>query len=130
MIEPVKAIKLSWGQVSDCISEEVSKILGRKVVCDSRWNDYCYWGTIIAGKRIPIEELYTILDAVRADDAQRADSLPESTELTLTVREIGMDVGELLLERHFGYKWETTHIEVDNLWLLGERDGGNNDSKD
>ena len=64
MIEPVKAIKLSWEQVSFCISEELSKILGREVVCDSRWNDYCYWGTIIAGKRIPIEELYAILDDV------------------------------------------------------------------
>lgn len=129
MIEPVKAIKLSWAQVSDCISEEVSKILGRKVVCDSRWSDYCYWGTIIAGKRIPIEELYTILDTVRADEAQSRDSLPESTERTLTVREIGMDVSELLLERHFGYKWETTHIEEDNLWLLGERQGENNEAK-
>lgn len=129
MIEPVKAIKLSWGQVSDCISEEVSKILGRKVVCDSRWNDYCYWATLIAGKRIPIEELYAILDTVRADDAQRRDSLPESAERTLTVREIGMDVGELLLERHFGYKWETTHIEEDFLWLLGEKDGDSDEAK-
>lgn len=129
MIEPVKAIKLSWAQVSDCISEEVSKILGRKVVCDSRWNDYCYWGTIIAGKRIPIEELYKILDTVRANDAQRADSMPESVELTHTVREIGMDAAELLLERHFGYQWETTHIEEDYLWLLGERQGENNEAK-
>lgn len=123
MIEPVKAIKLSWGEVSVCITDEVSKILGRQVICDSRWNDYCYWGTIIAGKRIPIEELYAILDVVDANEAQRRDSLPESTERTLTVREIGMDVGQLLLERHFGYKFETTHIEVDNLWLLGERTG-------
>ncbi len=129
MIEPVKAIKLSWAQVSDCISEEVSKILGRRVVCDSRWNDYCYWATMIAGKRIPIEELYTILDDVDANDAQRVDSLPESAERTHTVGEIGMDVSELLLERHFGYKWETTHIEEDNLWLLGEKDGDCNEAK-
>lgn len=129
MIEPVKAIKLSWAQVSDCISEEVSKILGRGVVCDSRWNDYCYWATMIAGKRIPIEELYTILDDVDANDAQRGDSLPESAEHTHTVGEIGMDVSELLLERHFGYKWETTHIEEDNLWLLGEKDGDCNEAK-
>ena len=130
MIEPVKAIKLSWAQVSDCVSEEVSKILGRKVVCDSRWNDYCYWATLIAGKRIPIEELYAILDTVRADDAQRRDSLPESAERTLTVHEIGMDVSELLLERHFGYKWETTHIEEDNLWLLGEKEGEHYETRD
>ena len=129
MIEPVKAIKLSWGQVSDCISEEVSKILGRKIVCDSRWNDYCYWGTVIAGKRIPIEELYQILEVVNANEAQSRDSLPESTERTLTVREIGMDVGELLLERHFGYKWETTHIEEDNLWLLGEKESEINEDE-
>ena len=116
MIEPVKAIKLSWAQVSDCISEEVSKILGRKVVCDSRWNDYCYWATMIAGKRIPIEELYKILDSLDANDYQRADSLPESVELTHTVGEIGMDASALLLERHFGYKWETTHIEEDHLY--------------
>ena len=129
MIGPVKAIKLSWAQVSDCISEEVSKILGRRVVCESRWNDYCYWATMIAGKRIPIEELYTILDDVDANDAQRGDSLPESAERTHTVGEIGMDVSELLLERHFGYKWETTHIEEDNLWLLGEKDGDCNEAK-
>lgn len=129
MIEPVKAIKLSWAQVSDCISEEVSKILGRRVVCDSRWNDYCYWATMIAGKRIPIEELYKILDSLNANDYQRADSMPESVELTHTVGEIGMDASELLLERHFDYKWETTHIEEDNLWLLGEKDGEDNEAE-
>ena len=129
MIGPVKAIKLSWAQVSDCISEEVSKILGRRVVCDSRWNDYCYWATMIAGKSIPIEELYKILDSLNAKDNQRADSMPESVELTHTVGEIGMDASELLLERHFGYKWETTHIEEDNLWLLGEKDGDCNEAK-
>ena len=129
MIGPVKAIKLSWAQVSDCISEEVSKILGRRVVCDSRWNDYCYWATMIAGKRIPIEELYKIFDSLDANDYQRADSLPESVELTHTVGEIGMDASELLLERHFGYKWETTHIEEDFLWLLGEKDGDINEAK-
>ena len=129
MIEPVKAIKLSWAQVSDCISEEVSKILGRRVVCDSRWNDYCYWATMIAGKRIPIEELYKILDSLNANDYQRADSMPESVELTHTVGEIGMDASELLLERHLGYKWETTHIEEDNLWLLGEKEGDCNETK-
>ena len=130
MIEPVKAIKLSWAQVSDCISEEVSKILGRRVVCDSRWNDYCYWATMIAGKRIPIEELYKILDSLDANDYQRADSLPESVELTHTVGEIGMDASELLLERHFGSKWETTHIEEDFLWLLGEKEGEHHETRD
>ena len=129
MIGTVHAVKLSWAKVSECISEEVSKILGREVVCDSRWNDYCYWATMIAGKRIPIEDLYKILDAVDANDAQRGDSLPESVERTFTVGEIGMDVSELLLERYFGYKWETTHIDEDNLWLLGEKAGENHEAK-
>ena len=128
MIGTVHAVKLSWDKVSECISEEVSKILGRRIVCDSRWNDYCYWATMIAGKRIPIEELYKILDALDANDYQRADSMPESVELTHTVGEIGMDASELLLERHFGYKWETTHIDEDNLWLLGEKDGDSNEA--
>ena len=129
MIEPVKAIKLSWQQVSDCISQEVGKILGREITCEAHWNDYCYWGVVIPGKRIPIKELYTILDIVDADEAQRRDSLPESTETANTVREIGMDVCELLLKRYFGYGWETTHIEENSLWLLGIKDGENNEAK-
>ena len=62
MIEPVKAIKLSWAQVSDCISEEVSKILGRRVVCDSRWNDYCYWAIDVVSLEDLHEDNYPVVE--------------------------------------------------------------------
>lgn len=130
MIEPVKAIKLSWQQVSDCISQEVSNILGSKFICKARSSDYCYWGIVFMNKEITLDELYKIFVAVTANESERQESLPELAVKKSTLLEIGMRVGELLLERHFNCRYETTHIEENSLWLLGIKDGESNGTKD
>lgn len=129
MIETVKAIKLSWQQVSDCISQEVSNILGSSFICKAQSSDYCYWGIVFVNKEITIDELYKIFVAVTANGSARQESLPESAGKKSTLLEIGMRVGELLLGRHFNCRYETTHIEENNLWLLGIKDGENNEAK-
>lgn len=119
----VKAFKLSWDEVADSIGLEVSSIIERKITCKANVDDCDYWAIQILEERIPLSELFKLMETVNADEAARKDSLPESAFKEFSTREIGMRTAELLLSRHLGCVWETIHISGDALWLLGVKGG-------
>ena len=53
MIEPVKAIRITWDRLSRIMSEEISKIIGREIQCRASMNDVEYWAVVIQDERIP-----------------------------------------------------------------------------
>ena len=128
MNDMVQAIKLPWDRVSECISLEVSKILGRRIICKATMDDYDYWAIQLSEKRIPMSELFKLMETVGADEAARKDSLPESTIKVTSIKEIGMGVSELLLSRHLHYKWVLFHIDANHLWLLDIKEAGNDEA--
>ena len=67
MIEPVKAIRITWDSLSRIMSEEISKILGREIHCKASMNDVEYWAIVIQDERIPLSELFKILETVKAN---------------------------------------------------------------
>ena len=108
----VKAFKLSWEEISQKIQPEIEAILGRR----------------FPEGRIPLSELFKILEAVHASEQERIDSVPPESDNAVDVSCLGMSASELLLRRCLGYQWETMHIEDDALWILGEKDGDLNEA--
>lgn len=118
MYETVKAIKLPWNTVSECIGLEVSKILGRDIVCKANVDDYDYWAAQFLGERIPLSELFKLMEAVNASEEARNESLPESAKKESSAKEFGLSVSELLLSRHLGLTWTAFYLDEQHLWLL------------
>lgn len=117
MSEVVQAIKMPWKKVSECISLEVSQILGRKLVCKTSIDDHDYWAAQILGERIPLSELFKVMETVNASEDARNESLPESAKKESSAREFGLSVSELLLSRHLGLTWTAFYLDEQHLWL-------------
>lgn len=123
----VKAIKLSWDEVSEKLQTEIEAILERKLRCIAKPDDDYYWCIGFPEGRIPLSEIFKILESLNASEYERLDSVPPESEHAVDVSCLGMSASELLLRRFLGYQWETTHIEKDVLWVLGEKDGDLNE---
>ncbi len=124
----VKAIKLSWDEVSEKLQTEIEAILERKLRCIAKPDDDYYWCIGFPEGRIPLSEIFKILESLNASEYERLDSVPPESEHAVDVSCLGMSASELLLRRFLGYQWETTHIEKDVLWVLGEKDGDLNEA--
>ena len=118
MNEVVQAIKMPWEKVAECISLEVSNILGRKLVCKTNIDDHDYWAAQIIGERIPLSELFKLMETVNASEEARNESLPESAKKESSAKEFGLGVSELLLSRHLGLTWTAFYLDEQHLWLL------------
>ena len=129
MYETVKAIKLPWNTVSECIGLEVSKILGRDIVCKANVDDYDYWAAQFLGERIPLSELYKLMETVNAGEEARNESLPESARKQFSAKEVGLGVAELLLGRHLGLTWTAIYLDEQHLWLLEVKEVVQNETK-
>ena len=124
MYETVKAFKLPWNTVSHLIGLEVSKILGRNIVCKANMDDHDYWAAQFVDERIPLSELYKLMETVNADEKARNESLPESTRTQSSAKEVGLGVAELLLSRHLGVNWTAFYLDKQHLWLLDVKEVG------
>lgn len=124
----VKAIRFTWQELSENLQTEVEAILERKINCRAKADDESYWCIGFPDGRIPMSEIYRILESLQASKNERIDSLPPISEHTIGVSCIGMSASELLLRRHLGFQWEALHIDDDYLWVLGEKDGDLNEA--
>ena len=124
----VKAIRFTWQELSENLQTDVEAILERKINCRAKADDESYWCIGFPDGRIPMSEIYRILESLQASENERIDSLPPISEHPIGVSCIGMSASELLLRRHLGFQWEALHIDDDYLWVLGEKDGDLNEA--
>lgn len=121
MLHNPKALQMTWMDVSKIMEIEIEKILGRKIVCEAAADEYdCYWAVSFPKERLPMADLYKLLDDIDATPKQRIDSVPPQSDHADSVNSIGMDVSALLLRRHLGYTWQTLHFDEEYMWVLGE----------
>lgn len=125
MIEPVKAIRISWDSISRIMSEQISKMLGRTTRCEAGMSDVEYWAVVIPDERILLSELYKIFEAVNASEADKEETLADTARIEFSVRDIGMEVANLILSVHLGYRWKAQYMDEYGMWILGEKDGDN-----
>lgn len=123
-----KALKFSWDEVSQKLQPEIEAILGRRILCVAKPDDEYYWCVAFPEGRIPLSDLFKILEAIHASEQERIDSVPPESDNAVDVSCLGMSASELLLRRCLGYQRETMHIEDDALWILGEKDGDLNEA--
>ena len=123
-----KALKFSWDEVSQKLQPEIEAILGRRILCVAKPDDEYYWCVAFPEGRIPLSDLFKILEAINASERERIDSVPPERDHPVDVSCLGMSASELLLRRCLGYQGETIHIKDDALWILGEKDGDLNEA--
>ena len=123
-----KALKFSWDEVSQKLQPEIEAILGTRILCVAKPDDEYYWCVAFPEGRIPLSDLFKILEAINASERERIDSVPPERDHPVDVSCLGMSASELLLRRCLGYQWETIHIKDDALWILGEKDGDLNEA--
>lgn len=121
MMHTAKAIQMTWTDVSRIMEIEIEKILGRKIVCEAIADAYDrYWAVSFPNDRLSMADLYKLLDSINATTEQCLDTIPPQTDHADSVNSIGMDVSQLLLQKHFGYTWQALHFDEEYMWVLGE----------
>lgn len=118
MIQEVRAIRITWDDVSEQIQSALQSILGKPFTCKAREDDYNYWSTIFLDRRMMMSEVFMIFEGLEATAEQRDDSLPEQEEWTESVDCIGMSASSLLLSYALKKNWKEEYISDDALWLL------------
>ena len=71
-----KALKFSWDEVSQKLQPEIEGILGRRILCVAKPDDEYYWCVAFPEGRIPLSDLFKILEAINASERERIDSVP------------------------------------------------------
>ena len=85
----VKAIRFTWQELSENLQTEVEAILERKINCRAKADDESYWCIGFPDGRIPMSEIYRILESLQASENERIDSLPPISEHPIGVSCIG-----------------------------------------
>ena len=98
-----KALKFSWDEVSQKLQPEIEAILGRRILCVAKPDDEYYWCVAFPEGRIPLSDLFKILEAINASERERIDSVPPERDHPVDVSCLGMSASELLLRRCLGY---------------------------
>lgn len=109
---------LPWPEVSEILTDEVEKHLGRHAPCWAKYEDESFWCT--DQPVLPLHEACQImqLSGFPAEDWQ--DTLPD--EGGNTVNGFGMELSEHLLRNGLGFAWMRQIIAPEGLWLVGVYD--------
>ena len=59
----------------------------------------------------------------------KEETLADTARIEFSVRDIGMDVANLILSVHLGYRWKAQYMDEYGMWILGEKDGDNYEAK-
>ena len=111
------AIKLSWANVCNIISEGIEEILGIQVHCKVNVVESSLWGVTFMGYRLSLPKLCQLLQATQATPDDWEDELPDDGGVD--VNGIGIVLAEKLVARHLKLTWEHHLITADSLWLVG-----------
>ena len=120
MMRNPKALQMDWMEVSKIIENEMEEILGRRISCEAGMDDGDYWAVRFQKERLPMADLYKLLDEIDATPEQSLDSIPPQEEYADSVCSIGMAVCEILLQRYLGYTWQALHYDEKFFWVLGQ----------
>ena len=121
-----RAVKLSWDNVRDIVSDEIMDILGIHIQCKINVADGSFWDVTFNGYRLPLPKLCQLLQETQATLEDWEDALPDEGEMD--VNGIGIVLAEKLIGRHLKLTWKHHLITKDNLWLIGISEGKDQES--
>lgn len=120
-IKPEKALRISFDKVAQIVSDELAKILNRKVDCIAQADDIDYWAVKFKNERVPISEIYKVLNLLSEDEKQHELQAFNELENKESIGDLGMLMSEALLKQFLGYSYETVFTDNTSIWLLGEK---------
>ena len=109
------SLKLELGKVSNYIQNEISEILGRKIVCSTNVESNDYWGVRIVDERLSLADIKKLLSSVNADDRTVEETLPEDAKST---QYLGMRLSSELLKKALKAVWKEEYVTEKALWLI------------
>lgn len=106
---------LPWPEVSEILTVEVEKHLGRYAPCWAKYEDENFWCT--DQPILPLHEACQIMQLSGFPAETWQDTLPD--EGGNTVNGFGMELSEHLLRKGLGFAWMRQIIAPEGLWLVG-----------
>lgn len=106
---------LPWPEVSEILTDEVEKHLGRHVPCWAKYEDESFW--CADQPVLPLHEACQIMQLSGFPAENWQGTLPD--EGGNTVNGFGMELSEHLLHKGLGLAWMRQIIAPEGLWLVG-----------
>ena len=111
------ALKLSWNEACQIVSDEIEEILGIQVSCSASVLDTDFWAMEFKDCHVPLAKICQLLQIVQATPEDWDDALLDKRDTA--VRDISMFLTQKLISRHLKLAWEHALAIGDSLWLIG-----------
>ena len=111
------ALKLSWNEACQIVSDEIEAILGIQVSCSASVLDTDFWAMEFKDCHVPLAKICQLLQIVQATPEDWDDALLDKRDTA--VRDISMFLTQKLISRHLKLAWEHALSIDDSLWLIG-----------
>lgn len=111
------ALKLSWNEACQIVSDEIEAILGIQVSCSASVLDTDFWAMEFKDCHVPLAKICQLLQIVQATPEDWDDALLDKRDTA--VRDISMFLTQKLISRHLNLVWEHALAIDDSLWLIG-----------
>ena len=111
------ALKLSWNEACQIVSDEIEEILGIQVLCSASVLDTDFWAMEFKDGHVPLAKICQLLQIVQATPEDWDDALLDKRDTA--VRDISMFLTQKLISRHLNLAWEHALSVDDSLWLIG-----------
>ncbi len=115
----IRAKKLSWTEVADALSHQISKTLNEPLVCSALPDDTHYWDVKFPKPGLSLTQISALLESVGADQDMHIDSLSFASDQVTTSASIGMSLADALLKQYLQADWDAHMANDESLCLIG-----------
>lgn len=112
----LKTIYLTLQQAAELIQKELEHICGHPIPCFIKVEDLDFWAVNFQGYRMPLSEMYFILEEINADERTR--ELSALAEPVSDVNSIDFSMSAHLLSKAMNLCWRQEMATEDGIWLI------------
>lgn len=111
------ALKISMEEVSCYLGNLLSALLGRKITCNTLYEEDSYWSISAVNDRFSSAEIIELIRYVGGDHEMIQCNIPTDSD---TSRSIDVDLCNALLRRALNLEWEAELLTEEAIWLIGD----------
>lgn len=117
MNKPYTALKISMEEVSSYLGNLLSALLGRKIICQTFYEEECYWSISAVNDRFSSTEIMQLILYVGGDHEMIQCNIPTESD---TRRSLDVDLCNALLRRALNLEWKEEFLTEEAIWLIGD----------
>ena len=118
----VKTIYLTLQQTGALIQKELERICRHPIPCLIKVEDLDFWEVSFQGYRMPLSEMYFVLEQIEADSRTR--ELSTVDDPVSDVNSISPFMSARILSKALGLCWEKDIADENGIWLIDVRTPG------